>query len=445
LNNIFYPNSPLHDLGVILRGNRIVAANCQFPIAEGHEIDASLGSRHLAALAMSYETGALVLVVSEETGTISIADEGKLIRFLSLDDLAEQLTERLRELDARPVKRRQQFRWFRDSWRYARHLLVVAGLTLTIWFLADQASQTVYDGAKIKIRLESGAGNQAVALVEPTPPIFNVTFRGSTRAINQIRGDTAEDALEIVRVLDPDLQPAQYTASTRQLLSQSADIRRRGLQVSAVVPENLTYLVERMQEISMPIRVSTSDLSVDDVKISPPTASVFLTQRDLAKIPEEARFVTAELDGRLNGKPENETVSLNDVPLSRTIHGVRATIAPQDVDVSLRIAGARMRKRISGLSVVFFVPPHIEDNYDIIRKEMNEFLIEIEVEGDRALVSGLEASAIEAIARIDSILEPPSPDFQAVDVEIRLPRGVSLVGPAPTVNVRLSPRSGESN
>jgi diadenylate cyclase len=76
LNTIFYPGSALHDLGVIIRDTEVVAANCQFPSAESDEVDIALGSRHLAAVGMSYETDALVLVVSEETGVISLADNG---------------------------------------------------------------------------------------------------------------------------------------------------------------------------------------------------------------------------------------------------------------------------------------------------------------------------------------------------------------------------------
>lgn len=95
LNSIFFPNSPLHDLGVIIDGTRVVAANCQFPTAESDEVDTALGSRHLAAVGMSYETDALVLVISEETGVVSLADNGRLTRYLSLDDLADELSNRL--------------------------------------------------------------------------------------------------------------------------------------------------------------------------------------------------------------------------------------------------------------------------------------------------------------------------------------------------------------
>ena len=78
LNTIFYPGTALHDMGVIVREGRIAAAGCQFPLAESDEVDPSLGSRHRAALGLAQETDAVVLVVSEETGRVSLAYEGQL-------------------------------------------------------------------------------------------------------------------------------------------------------------------------------------------------------------------------------------------------------------------------------------------------------------------------------------------------------------------------------
>ncbi|MCD6365461.1 MAG: diadenylate cyclase CdaA [Planctomycetes bacterium] len=83
LNTIFYPGSALHDMGVIIRDGRIAAAGCQFPLADSEDVDPSLGSRHRAALGLAQETDAAVLVVSEETGRISLACDGQL--YLGLD------------------------------------------------------------------------------------------------------------------------------------------------------------------------------------------------------------------------------------------------------------------------------------------------------------------------------------------------------------------------
>ncbi len=95
LNTIFWPNSPLHDLGVIVSGGRVTYAGVQFPLAESGELEKELGSRHRAAVGMSQESDALVLVVSEESGTVSLADHGRLLRGLTPDQLRLALTELL--------------------------------------------------------------------------------------------------------------------------------------------------------------------------------------------------------------------------------------------------------------------------------------------------------------------------------------------------------------
>lgn len=91
LNTIFLHGTPLHDMGVIVQQGRIAAAGCQFPLAESEDVDASLGSRHRAALGLAQETDAVVIVVSEETGRISIATEGQLHIGLDADNLRELL------------------------------------------------------------------------------------------------------------------------------------------------------------------------------------------------------------------------------------------------------------------------------------------------------------------------------------------------------------------
>jgi diadenylate cyclase len=91
LNTIFYPGSPLHDMGVVIRNGRVAAAGCQFPLAESEDVDPSLGSRHRAALGLAQDSDAVVLVVSEETGRVSVAYEGQLYIGLELEALRDML------------------------------------------------------------------------------------------------------------------------------------------------------------------------------------------------------------------------------------------------------------------------------------------------------------------------------------------------------------------
>ena len=80
VNNIFFPNSPLHDGAVVVRNGRIYAAGCILPLSQADLLNSSMGTRHRAAIGMSESSDAVVLVVSEETGTISIAEGGKITR-----------------------------------------------------------------------------------------------------------------------------------------------------------------------------------------------------------------------------------------------------------------------------------------------------------------------------------------------------------------------------
>lgn len=93
LINIFIPNTPLHDGAVIMQKKQITAAACYLPLSESPFISKELGTRHRAALGLSEVTDAIVIIVSEETGAISIAIDGKIDRNLTLDEFGEKLRE----------------------------------------------------------------------------------------------------------------------------------------------------------------------------------------------------------------------------------------------------------------------------------------------------------------------------------------------------------------
>lgn len=91
IGSLFYPNSPLHDGGVIIRDGRVLAAGCILPLTENDRISSDLGTRHRASLGITENSDAIAVVVSEETGNISIACEGNLERGISDGVLIERL------------------------------------------------------------------------------------------------------------------------------------------------------------------------------------------------------------------------------------------------------------------------------------------------------------------------------------------------------------------
>ncbi len=91
VGNIFFPNSPLHDGALVVRGGKLFAAGCFLPLSDNPQISRTLGTRHRAALGMSENSDAIVVIVSEETGVISVAQKGKLERNYNLERLSTQL------------------------------------------------------------------------------------------------------------------------------------------------------------------------------------------------------------------------------------------------------------------------------------------------------------------------------------------------------------------
>lgn len=110
LETIFFPNNAIHDGGVILKGDRIAYAACIFPLTQRADLNKSLGTRHRAALGLSEETDAPVVVVSEESGAISYAYKGQLIRGVSVEELRSFLTSVI----VKPARARGLIGWLRS-------------------------------------------------------------------------------------------------------------------------------------------------------------------------------------------------------------------------------------------------------------------------------------------------------------------------------------------
>ncbi|MBO7217462.1 MAG: diadenylate cyclase CdaA [Clostridia bacterium] len=110
IGNIFFPKSPLHDGGMLIRDGRILAAGCILPLTTHSDLNSQLGTRHRAAIGMSENSDAVVVVVSEETGTISVAVNGVMTRDYNSVTLRDTLTRELITDESKPKNR------FGDVW-----------------------------------------------------------------------------------------------------------------------------------------------------------------------------------------------------------------------------------------------------------------------------------------------------------------------------------------
>lgn len=109
IGNIFFPNSPLHDGAMVVRGGKLYAAGCFLPLSDNADISRELGTRHRAGLGMSENSDALVIIVSEETGVITVAQNGKLERNFTIDRLGEKLRGELLDDKHKDPDKKQAF------------------------------------------------------------------------------------------------------------------------------------------------------------------------------------------------------------------------------------------------------------------------------------------------------------------------------------------------
>lgn len=118
LQNIFFPKSPLHDGAIVIRNNKIAAANCYLPLSQDMTISRELGTRHRAAIGISENSDAVVIVVSEETGKISVALNGDLTRNLTVENLNKALNRILiasneKNTDTNFILKKVRLKWKR--------------------------------------------------------------------------------------------------------------------------------------------------------------------------------------------------------------------------------------------------------------------------------------------------------------------------------------------
>lgn len=444
LNTIFFPNSPLHDLGVIIEGTRVLAANCQFPQAESGELHPSLGSRHRAAVGLSQESDALVLVVSEESGAISLADRGRLTRFLSLDQLEHALRQGLggRSNPASGGGGRQWSDWL----RVARRQAMVVPLTLVIWILADQATLIEAPNIELKLTIEHAPRVQ-VDITAPQPALFNAKLRGPTRAIDGLRAAQRAGPLLLEWNLPESFARAGlYGPAVGELIENLPEMRKRGLEVVTITPEVMTLQVDEVVTETLPVHIDPGPVQVSEVRVTPPEVKVAMRASDRDRLrrslSREQQVVTARLAERLARLAPDQTHTLEDVVLEPRLDGLELLrLEPGRISVTLRVVGQHVQRTIKGLAVTLAVTPEFLERYTVRAVDANEWLIEVEVVGDRVRIESLRPGDIKAFLTVTS--ERAGRSTGAVEseaVEVALPEGVRLASRPPLVQFTISPR-----
>lgn len=176
LYSIFDPNSAGHDGAVVLDGDRVTKFSVHLPLSTNFDLLGDLGTRHSAALGLSEQTDALCLVVSEERGLITAAQNGRLYRIDAVADLKKTIQDHLVH---EVVDKRERFRSLQIVRRYLIEALVSVGLVLGIWWVMVAGSVQIERAYNLPVQVLALPSDLVLVAVEPET--VDVTFRGPRR------------------------------------------------------------------------------------------------------------------------------------------------------------------------------------------------------------------------------------------------------------------------
>lgn len=288
LYSLFHPETPGHDGAVLVEGNRIVRFAAHLPLALRLPKESRAGgTRHAAALGLAEETDALVLVVSEERGTISIAQNGRL-DVLAGTELAERL-ERFWVKHYSPARAQPSALLSR---RTAETGAMAVGLAALSWFLFSYSGDVLYRSFEIPIEFRNLPPSYAVT---EAAQMARVTLSGTAQDFEQLDPQQLSASFDLA---DPDVGPNQLVITEETLRMPSS------LDLYDVTPRTLTVEIERQASREVPVIVRRGPGIPDSIALRPTPPTVrLLFPADVRDPPSEVRTEEVGADQLREGPP----------------------------------------------------------------------------------------------------------------------------------------------
>ncbi len=438
LQTIFYPGSPLHDGAVVIRADTIVAAGCVLPLTQRPlYARRRLGTRHRAAVGLSEHADALVIVVSEETGDISVARQGSLLRPLDTATLRRNLYQFFIPITpTEPFSMRRLFRrllkrlWKRPSVPTMRQMvseLGVLGLSVVLavgtWTFIIQATDPV-----VQLRLEnipvSVTDMPPNTILMNNPPASISALVQTTESVRQTLGSRSFQAVVSLEGLEPGEHsiPVKIQPELRQVQVLSRDPQVIDLELASVVTRTVEVQVELLGKDSLSRAyqlLGTPMVRPQTVVIEGPAPQV----EKVAQVKTSLSVANASTSLR-----ENRPLQVLDAN-GRSVSGV--TVKPDSVEVSVTIQ-RRFNARDVGVRVVTSGSP--PSGYWLSRLTVTPASVTLQGNPDQLNEIGsfvntlpVELGAVAGKTTVQVPLDLPS-GIQAVDSEGK---------PANTVTVEL--------
>lgn len=293
LTTIFFPNTPLHDGAVVLRGERLMAAACILPVQKEQTEFEHLGTRHRAALGLSIQApDAMIIVISEETGNISVAQDGHLDRGLNLEGLEGRLENFQLKIESQP-----KIRW---GWLRSGGLRVMFPNALISLVLAVIA----WVGIMIQTNPIQDLSINEVPLIM-VPPSSDLVLTSEVPSYVKVTVQTTDDLLDKAdpSVVSAELDLSGLPSDAHQVPVEIA-IAYPGIQFTSVDPSFVNVVLEEKISKELTTNVNTSGsisngYRLEEIKTTPETVLIEGQESLVSQV------VQAEVDISLNGRSEN--------------------------------------------------------------------------------------------------------------------------------------------
>jgi len=471
LKTIFWPGSALHDMGLVIRGDKAIAAGVQFPLAEGADISQELGSRHRAALGLSQEADCLVVVVSEETGAVSLAERGQLLRKLSVDGLRAMLRRGLAQPAAEEKRRRErsgkssrrgpptaeQERGVRPPrsagaaerinrirpmvWkRRIEDYALVTLITVLIWLYAESQNVQQYrpDGM---VPLAVRVASNDLVVTKQTDTRLQLEFRGAQAELDRLPrrlADGLELELNLAEPGEHEIRLASELYRTKQLAGASVNLTR-------VQPETVKVTVARMVERPVELTFAPREVQIvpESLRINPPEATVRLPEGKLdalngagaaggvARVSVESRVdlkgLSAGVEHRVKARVALPAALADDPQVS---------VTPPEVTVTFTIDKKEATATLPTVPVWVSMPPDEVRSFTVDLLPDSRVLRDVKVTGPPALIEKVKSQELRVVAMLmlsrDELVQGVGKESSKT-VRFEAPAGVSVVTPVATV------------
>jgi len=292
LESLFDPHSVGHDGAAVIADDRVVKFGCRLPLSLSTRKIGNLGLRHTAALGLAERSDALVIVVSEERGTTSVAREGRIRKLDNIDQLRTALEHFYQQREPRAKKKSWFRRWGKNNWEKTVAVLFACGL----WVAFGYQAESIRRGFAVPIEYRNLPPDWFIE--EPRSKEATVTFMGSGQAFELLNPQTLKIVLDMSRVQE----------GKQELVLKPDQVRHpSNLSVVGIEPSKIELKTHKMISLEAPIKVQTSE------KLPPG-----LALRRIVVNPKSIQ-VMAPPKGKRHVQILTEPISLKDITTTSTL------------------------------------------------------------------------------------------------------------------------------